>query len=118
MVFYSPTMITKQLERFGESVDIYRKTSGILDDYGDASPTWAKQTSENVLFDMPSSFKFSHEVAGRMKDVEILAYAKSASVVIGGDYLDATTKWFVLFTEDYKVSGNTLYKILFLKRFE
>ena len=121
MAFYSSNIVTKQLERFGEEVDIYRKSEGSLDDYGDAAPTWAKQTSEYILFDKSGSLSeltVRHEVSGRMKDVELIAYAKSGTAIQAGDYLDATVNWFVLFTDPFDMAGNMVYTTLFLKRFE
>jgi len=121
MAFYGSKIVSKQLERFGEEVDIYRKTEGSLDDYGDATPTWSKQATEYVLFDRLegfSGFTARHEVAGRMKDVEKVAYAKSGTEAAAGDYLDASEKWFILFTEPFKVAANTVYTILFLRHYE
>ena len=121
MAFYSNKIVTKQLQRFGEEVDIYRKSEGSADDYGDAAPTWSEQATEYVMFDTLegfSGFTARHEVAGRMKDVEKIAYAKSDTDAEAGDYLDASENWFILFTEPFKVAANTVYTILFLKRFE
>ena len=121
MAFFSNKIVSKQLKRFGEEVDIYRKSEGDVDDYGDSSPTWSKQASEYVMFDKLESFSglsVRHEVSGRMKDVEKVAYAKSDTDAQAGDYVDASEKWFILFTEPFKVAANTLYTILFLKRYE
>lgn len=111
------------IDRHGESVGIYRKSSGAVDGYGDAAVTWSLAATEFVLIkpfnpSMGSQLENNIDVAGRLKDVVKLGYAKSDSVAVQDDYLLAgSEKWRVLLVSPFKVGNTTRIKILCLSRF-
>lgn len=115
--------LSSLIDRRGETAGIYRKSRGTVDSYGDAAESWSLQASEKMLLrpfckDMVSKAEVSLGVAGKLNDVENIAYAKSSSVAAVDDYLLIdSVKWRVLYVFTVNVSASARLKMLALKRF-
>lgn len=112
------------IDRRGESVKIYRKTLGAVGAYGDAAETWTLQATENMLLKrfttvMIPRAETNTNLAGRLKNVEIMAYAKGDSVAQDEDKLVANNvNWRVVYSETAKVGSTDRLLLLCLARFD
>lgn len=120
----SARALKSMIARKGEDVDIYRKSSGAVDAYGDAAPTWTKQATEKMLV-VPLTSQSTIlrnlrvDVAGKYENVEQIAYAKSDSVIAKNDRLDVgALQWTVLYVEPFRIQGSARINICFLEVYQ
>lgn len=111
------------IDRLGQSVGIYRKTAGALDSYGDTAEDWTLQATENMLIQAYSRSMIRQTdtvlaAAGRLKNIEKLAYTKNSSVAASGDYLLVdSVKWRIVHVEPLVVGSSTHVKVACLSKF-
>lgn len=77
----------------GSEIDIYRKSEGAADEYGDPSETWTIQATEKAWIQSTRNIRFAREaqirrgVAGIIDQFDYVGLFKSDSVVAKGNYV-------------------------------
>jgi len=81
-------------------VEVWRRTAGVLNDYGEQSDTWSKQTTIKGVM-QPNSGNTSRTDPGIMKTSSHILFCLIGSNILAGDKVKYDSKFYnVLFVKD------------------
>ena len=86
-------MFTRALNRYGETVSVWRKVPMTRDETGNTTYEWVEVGNEPVIIKV-SSRREAYGLPGAFRDAEAVAYLKPSTIIKAGDRIYSTQGMF------------------------